>query len=151
MKFSEDHICFEVAGDGKEDILRFIANKASELGISTNEEGLLLDLKKREEEFSTGLQDEFAIPHARSSYVKEASILFLKTQKPIEWGTMDDQQVHYLFSLLVPSENEGNVHLMMLSQLATCLLEDDFKAFVKSCDDKQDLVSYIYKGMEGTN
>lgn len=148
MNFTEEHICFQVPGKQKLDILKYVAAKAKELNICDNSEGLLIDLLHREEEFSTGLQDGFAIPHARSSHVKEASILFLKTEDEVEWGTMDGNNVHYLFSLLVPKENEGNVHLMMLSQLATCLLEDDFKDYVKKCDDKQALVSYIYKGME---
>lgn len=148
MNFTEEHICFQVPGEQKLDVLKYVADKAEELNICDDPKGLLADLLHREDEFSTGLQDGFAIPHARSSHVKEASILFLKTEHAIEWGTMDDQKVHYLFSLLVPKENEGNVHLMMLSQLATCLLEDDFKEYVKECDDKQALVSYIYKGME---
>lgn len=149
MNFSEEHICFEVPGNSKQDILRYVADKAKDLNICEDSEGLLKDLLHREEEFSTGLQDGFAIPHARSEHVKEASILFLKTANGIDWGTMDGNQVHYMFSLLVPKENEGNVHLMMLSQLATCLLEDDFKDYVKSCEDKCELVTYIYKGMEG--
>lgn len=148
MKFTEENICFEVAGNSKQEILEFIAKKAVHLNISNNKAGLLADLLHREREFSTGLQDGFAIPHARSSHVKEASILFIKTKNPIEWGTMDDKKVHYMFSLLVPKENEGNIHLMMLSKLATCLLEDDFKEYVTSCEDKTSLVSYIYKGME---
>ena len=149
MKFSEEHICFNVPGLTKLEILTYISKKAKELGICEHSEGLLQDLLHREDEFSTGLQDGFAIPHARSSHVNEASILFIKCENGIEWGTMDGNKVHYMFSLLVPKENEGNIHLMMLSKLATCLLEDDFKEFVTSCEDKQQLVSYIYKGMEG--
>lgn len=149
MKFSEEHICFHVPGESKHDVLQYVADKAKSLSICDNDEGLLADLLHREEEFSTGLQDGFAIPHARSRHVKEASILFLKTEQGIDWGTMDGGKVHCMFSLLVPAENEGNIHLMMLSQLATCLLEDDFKEYVKTCENKQELVSYIYKGMEG--
>lgn len=148
MKFTSEHICFDVPGNSKQELLEYVAKKAQELHICDNSQGLLKDLLAREQAFSTGLQDGFAIPHARSDYIKEASILFIKTKNPIDWGTMDGNQVHYMFSLLVPKENEGNIHLMMLSQLATCLLEDDFKAYVKSCQDKALLVSYIYKGME---
>lgn len=148
MNFSQKNICFNVQGNNKNTILTYIANHAYALGLCDNAQGLLADLKKREAAFPTGLQDGFAIPHARSKHVLEASILFLKTEQDIEWGTMDDKKVNCLFSLLVPEENEGNVHLMMLSRLATCLLEEDFKAFVKTYEDKQTLVSYIYKGME---
>lgn len=148
MKFTQEHICFQVPGNNKHEILEYIAKQAKQLGICEHSEGLLQDLLQRESEFSTGLQDGFAIPHARSEHVMEASILFIKTKEAIEWGTMDGKKVQYMFSLLVPKENEGNVHLMMLSKLATCLLEDDFKDYVKACDDKASLVTFIYKGME---
>ncbi|MDE6181679.1 MAG: fructose PTS transporter subunit IIA, partial [Eubacteriales bacterium] len=123
----EENIFLNVNATKKEEVLEFIANKAFKLNICKDEQGLLQDLKKREEEFSTGLQDGFAIPHAKSKYVTAPTILFLKTEKGIDWGTMDDKKVNYLFALLVPSENENNIHLQMISKLTTCLLEDDFK------------------------
>ena len=53
-----------------------------------------------------------------------------------------------MLALLVPEENEGNLHLMMISKLATCLLEDDFKETLKSVTDKKELKDYILKNME---
>lgn len=144
----ENYIFLDVKAKNKEQMLEVIVDKAYENGICDSSEGLLEDLKKREAEFPTGLQDGFAIPHARSSHVKKAAILYLRTDEAIEWGTMDDKKVNYLFSLLVPKENEGNLHLMMISKLATCLLEDDFKDTLKSVTDKKELKDYILKNME---
>ena len=145
---NEDYIFLNVKADNKDQILKFIADKANEYNICDNCEGLLEDLKKREEEFPTGLQDGFAIPHARSRHVKKIAILYLRTDEAIEWGTMDDKKVNYLFSLLVPEQNEGNLHLQMISKLATCLLEDEFKNTVKSSTNKSALKDYILKNME---
>lgn len=145
---NEDYIFLDVKATDKDQLLEFIADKAHEYNICDNREDLLDDLKKREAEFPTGLQDGFAIPHARSKHVKKAAILYLRTNEAIEWGTMDDKKVNYLFSLLVPSENEGNLHLQMISKLATCLLEDDFKETVKSSTNKLKLKDYILKNME---
>lgn len=144
----ENYIFLDVKAKNKEQMLRFIVDKACENGICDSSEGLLEDLKKREAEFPTGLQDGFAIPHARSIHVKKAAILYLRCNEALEWGTMDDKKVNYLFSLLVPEENEGNLHLMMISKLATCLLEDDFKDRLKSVNDKKELKDYILKNME---
>lgn len=144
----EENIFLNVSVDSKEELLNFIAQKAVELNIANDKEGLLKDLKKREDEFATGLQDGFAIPHARSSFVQKPSILYLKTEKSLAWGSMDDKDVDCIFSLLAPIENEGNIHLMMLSQLATCLLEDDFKKRVKMSTDKKELTKFIQKRME---
>lgn len=145
---NEKNIFFNLDATNKQEVLEFISNKAVELNISDNKEGLLGDLNKREGEFSTGLQDGFAIPHAKSEYVKKPTILFLKLNSPIEWGTMDGTDVKYIFSLLVPKENEDNIHLQMISKLAVCLLEDEFKDFIQSCNDKVELKEYIIKNME---
>lgn len=144
----EKYIFLDVKATNKDQLLRFIADKAYEYDICNDREGLLEDLKKREAEFPTGLQDGFAIPHARSGHVKKAAILYLRTNESIEWGTMDDKKVNYLFSLLVPKQNEGNLHLQMISKLATCLLEDDFRDTVRSSTDKLALKDYILKNME---
>lgn len=148
MILAEENIFLNVEAYKKDDLLEFIANQAVILNIAYDANGLLSDLKRREEEFSTGLQDGFAIPHAKSKYVETPSILYLKTKGDIEWGTMDGSTINCAFSLLVPMENEENTHLQMLSQLATCLLEDDFKEYVKSTNNKKELVTYIYKKME---
>lgn len=127
----------------KKDVLSFIAKKAKEFDICDSEDGLLEDLLKRESEFSTGLQDGFAIPHARSKHVKTVSVFFIRNASKLDWETLDDSEVHNLFALLVPEENEGNIHLQMISTLATCLLEDDFKDKIKSTNDVGELKEYI--------
>lgn len=131
----------------KQELLSFIAAKAEELNICDTKEGLLEDLLAREAEFSTALQDGFAIPHARSSHVKKVSVFFIRNKSVLDWETLDDSEVHYLFALLVPKENEGNIHLQMISKLATCLLEDDFKDKIKSTSDKSELKDYILKNI----
>lgn len=131
----------------KQELLSFIAANAEELNICDTKEGLLKDLLAREAEFSTGLQDGFAIPHARSSHVKKVSVFFIRNKSVLDWETLDDSDVHYLFALLVPKENEGNIHLQMISKLATSLLEDDFKDKVKSTSDKSELKDYILKNI----
>lgn len=131
----------------KQELLSFIAAKAEELNICDTKEELLEDLLAREAEFSTGLQDGFAIPHARSSHVKKVSVFFIRNKSVLDWETLDDSEVHYLFALLVPKENEGNIHLQMISKLATCLLEEDFKDKIKSTSDKSELKDYILKNI----
>lgn len=148
MNFSNKNIFFNIEGDTKENILLFISIQAKELGICDDQEGLLKDLNIRESEISTGLQDGFAIPHARSAYVKEPAIMFLKTKQELPWETFDKSNVRYIFSLLVPIENENNTHLQMLSTLATCLMEDSFRDKVKECEDKDALTDYIFENMK---
>lgn len=147
MVLEEKNLFLDAELSTKEEVLEFIAKEAKKLGITENEDELLKDLWKRENEFSTGLQDGFAIPHAKSEYVKYPTILYIKIKNDVEWETFDDSNVKFIFNLLVPKENKDNVHLKMLSKLATCLMEDDFKKEVKSSEDKGKLVKYINEKM----
>lgn len=145
----EEYIELDTQLSTKEEALRYISQKALQYQLTDDKEDLYQDFLNREAEFSTGLQDGFAIPHARSNHVKDIAIMYIRTNKDIDWGTLDEKPVRYMFALLVPSDLEGQVHLEMISKLATCLLEDDFKNKVKSLTDKTELKEYIFKEMEG--
>ncbi len=54
---NEDYIFLDVKAVNKEQLLGFIADMAQEYDICNNRQGLFEDLKKRESEFPTGLQD----------------------------------------------------------------------------------------------
>ena len=61
----EEYIFFDVDAASKEQLLDFISGKALEFGITDSKEGLKDAFLKREAEYTTGLQDGFAIPHAK--------------------------------------------------------------------------------------
>ena len=147
----EEYIFFDVDAASKEELLDFISEKALEFGITDSKEGLKDAFLKREEEYTTGLQDGFAIPHAKTEYAKETAVFFVKCKNPLDWETMDDTKVKYVFALIVPTEKAGNEHLIMISKLATSLLEDEFKDKVKSSTDKAELKEYILKIMKEDN
>ena len=98
---NEDYIFLDVKVTNKNQLLGFIADKAHEYNICDNREGLLEDLIKREAEFPTGLQDGFAIPHARSNHVKKAAILYLRT---------DEDFLHFVQELTMKINNSLFYH-----------------------------------------
>lgn len=150
--FKEKYIFFDINVNTKTEALEFISNQALSLGLTDDKDGLLEDFLKREEEFSTGLQDGFAIPHAKSSHAKDIAIIYVSCKNPIkEWETLDDSLVTNLFALIVPKQNAGNEHLMMISKLATNLLEEEFKNTVRLSDNKSELKEYILKIMKEDN
>lgn len=151
MKFTKENVLLNQAADSKEALLRIIARYAKLQNIVESEEATYSAFLKRESESSTGLQDGFAIPHAKDETVKTPTVIFVKNKSGISWETFDDQPVQYVFALLVPKAEQGTVHIQMLSALATALMEDDFKdAIIKSTDVKK-LVTIISNEMTGVN
>jgi PTS system nitrogen regulatory IIA component len=92
---------------------------------------LLLDvLLAREAAGSTGIGDGIAIPHVRSPVVLDGadtviSCCFL--EKPVEYGSIDGQPVHTIFSLVCPTIKG---HLRMLAKLSAALLDPRFRELI---------------------
>ncbi len=149
MEFKKDNILLNVDVKNKNELFEYIAKYAFKKQIIENKEKLVQAFLDRELEVSTGLQESFAIPHAKSETISQPTVLFLKLKSPIEWETFDYQPVSNVFALLVPSRFEGTLHLEMISRIATSLLEDDFINLVKKSSNVDELKNIISKAMEG--
>lgn len=149
MDFKEENILLDVDVVSKEELFKVIANYAYQSGYAANATETCEAFNEREAEYSTGLQDGFAIPHAKSNAVLQPTVLFIRLKHEVEWETFDDSAVKNVFALMVPKEDEGTAHLEMLSRLATALLEDTFIRQVQQSEDKTQLVELIKKEMIG--
>lgn len=94
------------------------------------------DVKARESVSTTGIGDGVAIPHAKSSWVKEPTVVVGKCSSGIEWESLDDEPVNLVFLIAVP-EDEGNEHLKILQVLAVSLMDDEFKEEILNATDEK--------------
>ena len=149
MDFTRDNILLDVKAASKEDILLEMSEYAKSLGFIRNTEEVYEAFKARELEYSTGLQDGFAIPHAKTDAVLVPTVLYARSEVVLDWETFDDNGVKHVFALLVPKKDAGTTHLVMLSKLATALMEEDFKEKVKVTTDVDSLAKIIKNEMQG--
>lgn len=147
MKFVKDNVLLDASVNDKDALLDCISKYAQKVGFTDDPQGLLKSFKEREAEYSTGLQDGFAIPHAKSAAVKKVGIIYARTTNPISWKTYDKKPVTDVFALMVPPKNAGNTHLKMLASLSTALLEDDFKKKLKALNNPEEIASLISEKM----
>lgn len=143
MEFTKDNVLLNVDVNDKENLLKQVSDYAKQISLTDDPEGLLAAFKAREKEYSTGLQDGFAIPHAKSDAVNKVGIIYARLDNPIEWKTYDDKPVTDVFALMVPPKNAGNTHLKMLANLSEALLEEDFKKNLKAMTDNQKIAEFI--------
>lgn len=101
----------------------------------------------REKESSTGLEDRFAIPHARTNSIIKPSILFIKFKQGIDWTSLDKKLTHYAFVLLIP-KNVSSIHLDILSKISSALMDQDFIKKIKETEPKDVLYKEINKFLE---
>lgn len=117
---------FDFNVNSKEDAIAKVATLMAEANKVSDLDKYIEGVFEREEEFSTGIGMGVAIPHCKSDVVNEAAFTLVKLRNEIEWGSLDDKPVSYIIMLAAPNSAD-NVHLKMLSQLATNLMDEDFR------------------------
>ena len=80
----------------------------------------------REALTSTGLGDGIAMPHtAKTAAVKEATVLFAKSNKGVDYESLDGQPTDLFFMIAAP-EGANDTHLAALAELSQYLMKDGF-------------------------
>lgn len=139
---SQDTVIFDATLSTKEDLFTNIANTLHSLGVVTKPNKFMKDLYKREKETSTGIEDEFGIPHAKSKYVTRPTLMFYNTNGVEDYKALDDTTVKYAFVIAVPKSG-SNVHLEILSQLARKLMDSEFRNKLKSAETPQQVLDIL--------
>ena len=80
----------------------------------------------REAEFSTGIGMGIAIPHGKSDSVKEACIVFGKSENGIDFESMDEKPAFFFFLIAVPLE-ATDIHLRALSEISRKLMHSEVR------------------------
>lgn len=97
--------------------------------VDVYKEGIL----NREAQTSTGLGDGIAMPHAKNSAVKEATVLFAKSKNGVDYESLDGQPT-YLFFMIAAPEGANDTHLQALAALSRLLINPDFVAKLKAAE-----------------
>jgi PTS system nitrogen regulatory IIA component len=122
-------IVYRLAGVDKESVLR-AAVEAMHLPEEVDRQQLLLVLLAREELSSTGIGDGIAIPHVRNPivlHVSRPTVTLCFLERPVDFGALDGQPVHCLFTLVSPTIR---AHLHLLSRLTFALRDGLFRKAV---------------------
>ena len=80
----------------------------------------------RESLSTTGIGDNIAIPHAKTTAVKEPGLSAMVLTKGIDYDSLDGEPAKLFFMIAAP-EGENNVHLDVLARLSMMLMDPDFK------------------------
>lgn len=143
------HVFLDNPATTIEDALTFLSEKAVELGIADDASAVLDAYHKREEEGSTGMVNGFAIPHAKTDAIKQASVIVVKFANPVtDWETMDGEPITAAISLLVPGGEAGTTHIKLLSKTAVMLMDEDFRNEVKASNDAEAIANRINTNLE---
>ena len=89
-------------------------------------EEVLGAVEEREAVLSTGIGFGVAIPHARSSAVRELSVVCGLSPVPVPYDSIDGEPVR-LFFLIVGPEASAGQHVKLLSRIARLVRRDSLR------------------------
>ena len=107
-----------------------------------NKERLIEALLEREKLCSTAVDSGVAIPHAKLSGISNIILGFGKSEKGIEFDSLDRLPTH-LFIILVSPENSAGEHIDLLARISMIFKQADFRTRLLQEGSKQELYEYI--------
>jgi fructose PTS system EIIA component len=138
-----NQVFFDQPLASREEAIAFLSAKAEELGFASSGAEVEKAFLAREAEALTGLQDGYAIPHAKCDAISKAAIEVLRLSAPVEWPTFDEQPVDMCIALLIPTAEAGTTHIKLLSNCAVMLMDEDFREKLRSATDAEALAAEL--------
>lgn len=127
----------------KDEAINEMADLEVATGIVNNKEKFVESIWAREKESTTGIGGGIAMPHARNEYINKARVLFAKSEKGVDFDSLDQQPVHLFFMITAPA-GADNTHLQALAKLSSLLINPDLVEklkVAKTADEVIDLFS----------
>ena len=100
------------------------------------------DVLAREASGTTGLGDGIATPHAKSAGVKAPGLAAMTVPAGMDFEAMDQNPSRLFFEIAAP-DTAADVHLAVLSKLATMIMDPDFKEALVAAKSKEEFLSLI--------
>ncbi|EOH94414.1 PTS sugar transporter subunit IIA [Enterococcus pallens] len=128
----------------KKEIIDQLGQLLEKKGYVTSAEEYIKDVYLREEEGETGIGQGVAIPHGKSSAVKETTVAIAVLDQEIEWETLDGKGVKIVIMFAVKDSDANTTHVLLLQQVAILLANDTFieaAKNVKSVDALYQLIT----------
>ncbi|WP_443059969.1 fructose-specific PTS transporter subunit EIIC [Streptomyces sp. NBC_00467] len=127
----------------KDAAIREMAAMLATTGKVTDLEALVAAAFAREDQGSTGLGDQIAIPHAKTDAVTAPVVGFARSAEGVEWGSLDGTQAKLIFMITVPEAAAGDEHLRILAMLSRKLMDTGFRERLSAAPDEAAVLAVL--------
>ena len=116
---------FDLQATDKEGVINEMVQSLVDNGVVTDFDTFKTGIMNREAQTSTGLGDGIAMPHSKNEAVKEATVLFAKSNKGVDYASLDGQPTDLFFMIAAP-EGANDTHLAAFAELSKYLMKPGF-------------------------
>ncbi|AOR33940.1 PTS fructose transporter subunit IIC [Streptomyces fodineus] len=123
--------------------VREMAELLARSGRVADVDELVATALRREEQGTTGLGEEIAIPHAKTDAVTAPVVGFARSAAGVEWGSLDGTKARLIFMIAVPEAAAGDEHLRILALLSRRLMDPGFRERLLAAPDEQAVLGVL--------
>lgn len=131
----------------KEAVIDEMINSLVDNGVVTDFDVFKAGIMAREAQTSTGLGDGIAMPHSKNAAVKEATVLFAKSNRGVDYESLDGQPTDLFFMIAAP-EGANDTHLAALAELSKYLMQDGFADCLRQVTSPDEVIAAFNTGEE---
>lgn len=131
----------------KEAAIDEMINSLVDNGVVTDFDVFKAGIMAREAQTSTGLGDGIAMPHSKNAAVKEATVLFAKSNKGVDYESLYGQPTDLFFMIAAP-EGANDTHLAALAELSKYLMQDGFADRLRKVTSPDEVIAAFNTGEE---
>ncbi|MBF0819602.1 PTS fructose transporter subunit IIABC [Streptococcus acidominimus] len=121
----QDVMLLDLEATTKEAVIDEMITSLVEHGVVDDFTVFKTGIMNREAQTTTGLGDGIAMPHSKNAAVKEATVLFAKSNKGVDYESLDGQPTDLFFMIAAP-EGANDTHLAALAELSKYLMKPGF-------------------------
>ncbi|MDE5053948.1 fructose PTS transporter subunit IIA [Niallia taxi] len=122
---TEDLISLDLMSTTKMGVIAELTNLLFVNGCVTDEAAFIEDVLYRESAGPTGLEKGIAIPHGKSDSVQKTSIAIGRTNKEIEWESLDGGPINIIILFAVKNSDKTTTHIKLLQKVAVLLADEE--------------------------
>ncbi|MBX8460366.1 PTS 2-O-a-mannosyl-D-glycerate transporter subunit IIABC [Enterobacter sp. RIT637] len=137
-------VCVQAHYASRDEAIRQLTMRLVALGNITDGDAFLTEVFHRESLGPTALGEGLAVPHGKSTVVKEAAFAVATLSKPLEWEGVDGpENVELIFLLAIPPAEAGSTHIQILTELTSRLADDALRARVMAATTAEGLLAAL--------
>ncbi|CYV68939.1 PTS fructose transporter subunit IIABC [Streptococcus suis] len=136
----KDVMLLDLQATSKEAVIDEMIASLVEKGYVTDFEVFKTGIMNREAQTTTGLGDGIAMPHAKNAAVKEATVLFAKSNKGVDYASLDGQPTDLFFMIAAP-EGANDTHLAALAELSKYLMKLGFADRLRAVTNPEEVIA----------
>ncbi|MHC3615683.1 PTS fructose transporter subunit IIABC [Streptococcus suis] len=140
----KDVMLLDLQATSKEAVIDEMIASLVDKGYVTDFDVFKTGIMNREAQTTTGLGDGIAMPHAKNAAVKEATVLFAKSNKGVDYASLDGQPTDLFFMIAAP-EGANDTHLAALAELSKYLMEPGFADKLRGVSSPEEVISVFDK------